>query len=122
METPPSYYGRAPVDRGHIVIDDPLELRWWCGRFGCSDLRLIGAVSQVGSAPSQVEQYLRFSASFDARSLSKPGSERSGKKAHRRNSVAAEAPELEHAGPIEADMADTPAAAPVAAPVPDDRH
>jgi hypothetical protein len=84
MDRPQSYYGRAPADRSHVDVADPLELRWWCGRFGCSDLRLIQAIAQVGTAPSQVEQFLRFSASFDARTLSKPGTEEGRRKTRRR--------------------------------------
>lgn len=69
MHRPTSYYGRPPSDRNHIDISDPLELRWWCGRFGCTDLKLKEALAHVGNAPSQVEQYLRLSVSYDVRNL-----------------------------------------------------
>jgi len=48
-----------PADRGRININDPLELRWWCGRLGCSDLKLMEAVKAVGAAATRVASYLR---------------------------------------------------------------
>lgn len=48
-----------PADRGRVNIDDPVELRWWCGRLGCTDRKLVEAVKAVGAAATRVALYLR---------------------------------------------------------------
>lgn len=54
-----SSWQHPPADRGRINLEDPGELRWWCGRLGCSDLRLREAVRTVGATATRVAQYLR---------------------------------------------------------------
>lgn len=53
------FWQRPPADRGRINIDDPGELRWWCGRLGCTDMKLKEAVQAVGATTTRVAQYLR---------------------------------------------------------------
>ena len=57
---------QPPADRARINIDDPVELRWWCGRLGCSDLKLVEAVKAVGAAATSVARYLREQRSLTA--------------------------------------------------------
>jgi len=53
-------YFQAP-DRSHIDVQDGAQLRWWCGKLGCGDVRLKEAVRAVGTAPYHVERYLKAS-------------------------------------------------------------
>lgn len=53
-----------PEDPSVIELSDPAVFRWWCGRLGCSDLRLIAAVRQAGSDPRRVGHYLRMEKLF----------------------------------------------------------
>ena len=50
--------GMVP-DRSHIDLQDGAQVRWWCGKFGCGDIRLREAVRAVGEAPHHVERYLK---------------------------------------------------------------
>lgn len=47
-----------PADRSRIEIDDPLEVRWWAGRFGCSEAQLRQVVADVGTSAARVEQVI----------------------------------------------------------------
>lgn len=53
-----------PEDQNVIELGNPAVFRWWCGRLGCSDLRLISAVGQAGSDPRRVSRYLRLERLF----------------------------------------------------------
>lgn len=50
--------GMGP-DRSRIDLKDGAQVRWWCGKFGCGDIRLREAVGAVGEAPHHVERYLK---------------------------------------------------------------
>jgi hypothetical protein len=50
---------KRPADRSRVNVEDPNDLRWWCGHLGCSDLKLKEAVRKVGQTPLRVQQYLR---------------------------------------------------------------
>ena len=55
------YLSKRPADRNRVNVEDPGDLRWWCGHLGCSDLKLREAVRRVGETPLHVQQYLRTS-------------------------------------------------------------
>lgn len=55
----PIRHTRLPEDKTRINVENPEEFRWWCGRLGCSDLKLREAVRKVGRTTNKVEQYLR---------------------------------------------------------------
>ena len=47
-----------PADRSQIAIGDPMEVRYWAGKFGCSEEQLRLVVAQVGTSAAQVEQVI----------------------------------------------------------------
>jgi hypothetical protein len=47
-----------PADRSRIEIEDPLEVRYWAGKFGCSEAQLREAVAEVGTSAARVEQVI----------------------------------------------------------------
>jgi hypothetical protein len=49
---------RATMDRSRVSTADALRLRYWCGRFVCTENELKDAVSRVGVAVAKVEEYL----------------------------------------------------------------
>lgn len=51
-------YEALPADRSRIEIADPLEVRWWAGRFGCSEEHLRRVVERVGTNAAQVERVI----------------------------------------------------------------
>lgn len=47
-----------PADRSRIDIADPLEVRWWARRFGCSEEHLRQVVERVGTQAARVERVI----------------------------------------------------------------
>lgn len=47
-----------PADRSRIAISDPLEVRYWAGKFGCSVDQLRRVVAQVGTSAARVEEVI----------------------------------------------------------------
>lgn len=47
-----------PADRSQIAIADPVEVRWWAGRFGCSEEQLRRVVARVGTNAAEVERVI----------------------------------------------------------------
>ena len=47
-----------PADRSRIEIEDPLEVRYWAGKFGCSEAQLREVVAEVGTSAARVEQVI----------------------------------------------------------------
>lgn len=48
-----------PLDPGRINTMDPVERRWWCRQFGCSDAELDDAVTRVGDHVTEVRAQLQ---------------------------------------------------------------
>jgi hypothetical protein len=55
------YSTASELNRTHIDVQDAAQMRFWCGKLGCGDLKLKEAVRAVGHAPYHVERYLRQS-------------------------------------------------------------
>ena len=47
-----------PADRSQIAIGDPMEVRYWAGKFGCTEEQLRRVVAQVGTSAAHVEQVI----------------------------------------------------------------
>jgi hypothetical protein len=47
---------RGPADRKRISLEEAHELRYWCGRFACTEDELRAAVAEVGHMAADVEQ------------------------------------------------------------------
>ena len=54
--------GRAPADPDRVGLTEEWEVRWWCDKFGCSEVTLRKAVGDVGPRASDVERRLRGAA------------------------------------------------------------
>lgn len=52
----------APADTGRVNLNEEWEVRWWCDRFGCTEMALRGAVDRVGNRAGDVERQLRDAA------------------------------------------------------------
>jgi hypothetical protein len=50
---------RGPADRSRVNVNEPWELRYWTGAFGCTDEQLRAAVRKVGVMRTDVERELR---------------------------------------------------------------
>jgi len=48
-----------PQDASRVNIHEPYEVRYWCGKWGCSEAQLRAAVAAVGTSATAVERYLR---------------------------------------------------------------
>jgi hypothetical protein len=53
---------RAPADTSRVNLAEEWEVRWWCDRFGCTEVVLRSAVSSVGPSAADVEKNLREAA------------------------------------------------------------
>ena len=51
-------FDALPADRTRIDIADPLEVRWWAGRFGCPEEHLRSVVERVGTNAAEVERVI----------------------------------------------------------------
>lgn len=47
-----------PADRSRIDLNDPLEVRYWAGKFGCTEQVLRDVVARVGTSAAQVERVI----------------------------------------------------------------
>jgi hypothetical protein len=50
---------RIPAVVNRVNINKDHEVRYWCGRFGCSVARLRAAVKAMGIMANDVEEYLK---------------------------------------------------------------
>ena len=50
---------RVPTDTNQVGLEQDWEVRWWCDRFGCTEVALRSAVARVGSSAPQVERELQ---------------------------------------------------------------
>lgn len=50
---------RGPQDRSRVNVNEPWEVRYWCGQFGCTEEQLRQAVGKVGVMRDNVERELR---------------------------------------------------------------
>ena len=39
---------RGPQDRSRVNVNEPWEVRWWTGEFGCTEQQLRDAVREAG--------------------------------------------------------------------------
>jgi hypothetical protein len=49
---------RAPQDASRINIEEREEVRWWCEKLGCNEMRLKNAVRAVGPSAEAVRRYM----------------------------------------------------------------
>ena len=49
---------KRPQDAKRINLGQPHEVRYWCSRFQCSELKLRQAVDAVGDSAARVGDYL----------------------------------------------------------------
>jgi hypothetical protein len=49
---------RGPQDRDRINVNEAHEVRYWCGKFHCSERALRQAVDEVGVMAKDVEAFL----------------------------------------------------------------
>lgn len=49
---------RGPMDRSRVITNEAWKLRYWCGRFVCTEEELKEAVDRVGVGVAKVEEYL----------------------------------------------------------------
>lgn len=50
---------RGPADRSRVNVNEPHEVKYWTGKFGCTKEELATAVKQVGVMADKVESYLK---------------------------------------------------------------
>ncbi|HZZ93017.1 MAG TPA: DUF3606 domain-containing protein [Usitatibacter sp.] len=50
---------RRPQDSSRVNVNEAWEVRYWCGKFGCSEQQLRAAVKAVGVSAIAVEKYLK---------------------------------------------------------------
>jgi hypothetical protein len=50
---------RGPADRNRVNVNEDWEVRYWTGKFSCTQDELKAAVKAVGTMKGDVEQYLR---------------------------------------------------------------
>lgn len=53
---------RVPKDTSRVTLDEEWEIRWWCDKFGCTEVALRRAVDQAGPSAAAVEANLRLAA------------------------------------------------------------
>ena len=53
---------RPPADTSRVKLAEEWEVRWWCDRFGCSEVALRRAVDAAGPSAADVERKLREAA------------------------------------------------------------
>ena len=54
--------GRTPGDTSRINLQEEWEVRWWCDKFGCTEVALRNAVGTVGPSAAEVERNIRDAA------------------------------------------------------------
>jgi len=50
---------RRPQDSSKISLTEAWEVRYWCGKLGCTEARLRAAVAAVGHGAAAVERHLK---------------------------------------------------------------
>ena len=50
---------RHQPDRSRINTSQDFEVRYWCGKFGCTEEELRAVVGRVGNSPEAVEKALK---------------------------------------------------------------
>jgi hypothetical protein len=50
--------GFEPLDPGRVNVMDPVELKYWCKQFGCTEHQLNQIVARVGEHVAVVRQAL----------------------------------------------------------------
>ena len=53
---------RIPSDTSRVNLADEWEVRWWCDKFGCTEVALRRAVDTVGPSAAEVERNIREAA------------------------------------------------------------
>ena len=53
---------RTPTDTTRVELEEDWEVRWWCDRFGCTEVELRNAVRTAGPSTPDVEVELRKAA------------------------------------------------------------
>jgi hypothetical protein len=56
---PDDLKNRGPADRSRINVNEPHEVRYWTGKFGCSSAQLTTAVAEVGVMADKVEAWIK---------------------------------------------------------------
>ncbi len=50
---------REPADHSQVNVNDAVEIKYWCRKFGCTEQQLRQAVSAVGGSAAKVTQYFK---------------------------------------------------------------
>lgn len=50
---------RGPADAARVNVNEDYEVRYWCGKWGCTEPQLRAAVKAVGVMAKDVEAYLK---------------------------------------------------------------
>lgn len=50
---------QTPTDLNRVNVSEEWEVRWWCDKFGCTEMSLRTAVSTVGDAAEDVQRELK---------------------------------------------------------------
>ncbi|MGZ8212797.1 MAG: DUF3606 domain-containing protein [Burkholderiales bacterium] len=50
---------RVPADTSRVNLAEEWEIRWWCDRFGCTEVALRRAVDTAGPEAARVEHTLK---------------------------------------------------------------
>jgi hypothetical protein len=53
---------RTPTDASRVNLSEEWEVRWWCDRFGCTEVALRRAIGKVGPTAADVERELKEAA------------------------------------------------------------
>ena len=53
---------RVPADSSRVNLAEEWEVRWWCDRFGCTEVALRRAVGVVGPTAADIERNLKDAA------------------------------------------------------------
>ena len=53
---------RNPQDMNRVNLAEEWEVRWWCDKFGCTEVALRRAVDDVGTSAAEVERKIRGAA------------------------------------------------------------
>jgi hypothetical protein len=50
---------RVPEDEYRISLHEDWEATYWCAKLGCTEEKLLEAISYVGLSAARVEEYLK---------------------------------------------------------------
>ena len=50
---------RIPRNPNYIMLWDPVDVRFWCAKFGCTEERLKEAARAAGESATAVEEWLQ---------------------------------------------------------------